>query len=71
MLFYLFIDTFLSKNLKHNKRNSSNDKSASKDSKPTSVGRQTNNSLAAATGQIVIQSVSNPPNKKKLKTSQV
>lgn len=69
-MFYLFIDTFLSKNLKH-KRNSSNDKSASKDSKPTSVGRQTNNSLAAATGQIVIQSVSNPPNKKKLKTSQV
>lgn len=35
------------------------------------VGRQTNNSLASATGdQIVIQSVSNP-NRKKLKTSQV
>ncbi|XP_018327226.1 uncharacterized protein LOC108738343 [Agrilus planipennis] len=36
----------------------------------TTVGRQTNNSLAAATGQIVIQPVSNPQ-RKKLKTSQV
>lgn len=36
-----------------------------------SIGRQTNNSLASATGdQIVIQAVSNP-NRKKLKTSQV
>nr|XP_023016568.1 serine/arginine repetitive matrix protein 2-like isoform X2 [Leptinotarsa decemlineata] len=39
-------------------------------SKPTTVGRQTNNSLSAATGQILIQQVTNP-NKKKLKTSQV
>nr|XP_022918897.1 uncharacterized protein LOC111427538 isoform X1 [Onthophagus taurus] len=39
--------------------------------KPVStVGRQTNNSLACATGQIVIQPVSNP-HRKKLKTSQV
>lgn len=36
----------------------------------TTVGRQTNNSLASATGQIVIQQVSNP-NRKKLKTSLV
>lgn len=36
----------------------------------TTVGRQTNNSLASATGQIVIQPVSNP-HRKKLKTSQV
>ncbi|KAI4469418.1 remodeling and spacing factor 1 [Holotrichia oblita] len=36
----------------------------------TTVGRQTNNSLACATGQIVIQPVSNP-HRKKLKTSQV
>ncbi|XP_017780835.1 PREDICTED: uncharacterized protein LOC108565750 isoform X2 [Nicrophorus vespilloides] len=39
-----------------------------KDSKP--VGRQTNNSLASATGQILIQPVSNP-HRKKMKTSQV
>lgn len=39
-------------------------------SNTTTVGRQTNNSLACATGQIVIQPVSNP-HRKKLKTSQV
>ncbi|XP_072385619.1 uncharacterized protein dikar [Diabrotica undecimpunctata] len=39
-------------------------------SKPNAVGRQTNNSLSAATGQIVIEQVKNP-HKKKLKTSQV
>lgn len=36
----------------------------------TTVGRQTNNSLASATGQIVIQPIANP-HRKKLKTSQV
>lgn len=36
------------------------------------VGRQTNNSLSALDGQIVIQGAAQPPsNKKKLKTSQV
>ncbi|CAH1107566.1 unnamed protein product [Psylliodes chrysocephalus] len=39
-------------------------------SKPTTVGRQTNNSLSAATGQILIEPMKNT-NKKKLKTSQV
>lgn len=36
----------------------------------TTVGRQTNNSLSAATGQILIQPPANS-NKKRLKTSQV
>lgn len=39
---------------------------------PKPVGRQTNNSLSALDGQIVIQGAAQPPsNKKKLKTSQV
>ncbi|RZC33460.1 uncharacterized protein BDFB_003721, partial [Asbolus verrucosus] len=58
-----------SKSSKRKKPNEDISKSPSS-SATTTVGRQTNNSLAAATGQIVIQPVANP-HKKKLKTSQV
>ncbi|XP_076272588.1 CECR2 histone acetyl-lysine reader dikar isoform X2 [Rhynchophorus ferrugineus] len=48
------------------------DKGVSVLAKPAPVGRQTNNSLSAADGQIVIQSAAPAPtHKKKLKTSQV
>ncbi|KAJ8943922.1 hypothetical protein NQ314_009586, partial [Rhamnusium bicolor] len=60
------------KSSKRNKKNDKNDDNIPKtsSSKPTTVGRQTNNSLSAATGQILIQPVTKT-NKKKLKTSQV
>lgn len=57
---------------KYNKKNKKNKDGTSKSAscKPTTVSRQTNNSLSAATGQILIQPVTSQ-NKKKLKTSQV
>ncbi|KAG5892916.1 hypothetical protein JTB14_006231 [Gonioctena quinquepunctata] len=57
---------------KRDKKQENNSESATKSSssKLTTVGRQTNNSLSAATGQILIQPLTNP-HKKKLKTSQV
>nr|CAI5862236.1 unnamed protein product [Callosobruchus analis] len=59
-----------SKSTKRQKRNENlSDSFVSSPSKPTTVGRQTNNSLSAATGQILIQPVTNPT--KKVKTSQI
>ncbi|KAJ8978284.1 hypothetical protein NQ317_009624 [Molorchus minor] len=60
--------TVASKSSKHNKKREKSAETTS--SKLTTVGRQTNNSLSAADGQILIQPVTNS-NKKKLKTSQV
>lgn len=62
-----------SKDKKHKQKDGAEERTQpsptkSKDAKP--VGRQTNNSLASATGQILIEPVSNPT-KKKMKTSQV
>ncbi|XP_056642020.1 uncharacterized protein LOC130448611 [Diorhabda sublineata] len=60
------------KDVKSNKKRDKQNEEETKihPSKPTTVGRQTNNSLSAATGQILIQPVRNT-SKKKLKTSQI
>ncbi|KAJ8924783.1 hypothetical protein NQ315_000936 [Exocentrus adspersus] len=67
-------DMAAAKTSKRNKKSKKSEDNVTKSSvsKPTTVGRQTNNSLSAATGQILIQPMANQNmNKKKLKTSQV